>query len=1004
MEVCALIINEIHIYGYGKLENFQVGNLADLTIFFGENEAGKSTIMSFIHSVLFGFPTKQQSELRYEPKNLAKYGGRLMVTFASGKAVIERVKGKATGDVNVRLEDGRIGGEELLKELLSNMDKSLFQSIFSFNLHGLQNVQQMKNEDLGKFLFSTGTLGTDRLLMTETTLQKHLDSVYKPNGKKPYLNEKILELKSLHQELKRAEQHNDQYWQYLNEKDSLEERITNVHNESLQQQSQFSKLQEWKRVLPTIREKQGLKKEFSQVADCEFPIDGLTRFEEVKRQLNLCVNKITILATRINELEQEIKNSATNSKLLENELAIFTAVENLPLYEQLKQESNQINLTLKEINDEIFGLQQKLHLPIDESRVLASNTSVFMKEKAVDAGMKEKRLKEKKRELDEQFQQTKQELEEFEVRINQLRESFLSETRRADLIEQKGLAENRMNHERELKEVREQIRKLTNLQQQEAKQEKVQQKQSLFQLVVLSSIFVLLAVWSFIGQQWGILAVAIAGLLYSIIFRKKKVVAKTNDLQNEITELSTKEKALASKLNHSSFQDALNITQQLEEDQRLREHHGIVKIKWEQKNEQYEKILMTYEKWEQESHFHHKYLIDLGKGLGIPKDIALTFIQEAFLLIEKLKTAYLEKKKITERQRLLQSELVQIESRIQNLASQFLPNEAFHIHNSAYLLKQELKKHQERQIYNQENSKKLLDLQEEHKQYRLEMEQLTQEKTQLFQHALVESEADFRQKAEACDRRGWVVQRLKEIERQLAISALSEADQMELQAIGDPEQRLNRLQIEQGDTQKLLMDLQDQIAKVKYQIELLEDGGTYAELLHLYKLKQSELNEEAKEWSKYAIAKDLLSKAVEQYKEQRLPKMIEHAENFLRYLTDDHYIRIHTQKEGNGFLIESHDHILFEPNELSQATSEQIYVSLRLALATTLYEKYQFPIIIDDSFVNFDQNRTKKVIKLLSELTGHQILFFTCHQHLLEFFQKGKVIDMGSNIPNPVQL
>ena len=35
--------------------------LTDFQVFYGENEAGKSTIMAFIHGILFGFPTKQQS-------------------------------------------------------------------------------------------------------------------------------------------------------------------------------------------------------------------------------------------------------------------------------------------------------------------------------------------------------------------------------------------------------------------------------------------------------------------------------------------------------------------------------------------------------------------------------------------------------------------------------------------------------------------------------------------------------------------------------------------------------------------------------------------------------------------------------------------------------------------------------------------------------------------------------------------------------------------------------
>ena len=82
--------------------------------------------------------------------------------------------------------------------------------------------------------------------------------------------------------------------------------------------------------------------------------------------------------------------------------------------------------------------------------------------------------------------------------------------------------------------------------------------------------------------------------------------------------------------------------------------------------------------------------------------------------------------------------------------------------------------------------------------------------------------------------------------------------------------------------------------------------------------------------------------------------MLNMAQKYLYFLTDGQYIRIIPKQEGSGFLIENRDHLLFEANELSQATTEQIYVSIRLALAVTIYEKFKFPIIIDDSFVNFD--------------------------------------------------
>jgi uncharacterized protein YhaN len=981
-----------------------VKNLEDINIFYGENEAGKSTIMSFIHSVLFGFPTRTQSELRYEPKKLTKYGGQLVVTFPRGKAVIERVKGKATGEVKVMLEDGTQGGEELLQNLLSQMDKSLYQSIFSFNLHGLQNVQQMKSEDLGKFLFSTGALGTDRLLATENTLQKELDSRYKPNGKKPLLNEQIAELKILHQDLKKAEQHNDQYWLYLEERDRLEQTIQSQNIERINKQSRLARLQEWQRYVPLMNEQLVLTEEISQMGPINFPDEGIRTFEELQREFMNFENRISKLISRINEVRKEIDDSVPNDELLENELEIFTAVENLPLYEQLSQESKQLELELNECQQEMEDIGQRLHFKMNEEKILNSNTSFFMKERTATAQRLQLHLTEKKQELDEQFQQTKKDLEEFEKQIDTIKSSFLSELERKEMMTQKSMVVNRARNERELADVRSQIRMIKGLVDSEVNREKARQHQQLIGVAVLGILFVFLAFWSFLNQQWAIFSVAVAGLLYIVIFQRRKPMISKDNFQKELMALSEKEKLLDKELSNSKYNTSYNLEQRLEEDDAKREQSRILQIKWDQKNEQYERILMSYEQWELESREHHQILDKLGKDLGIPKEIALNYIHDAYLLIEKLKNVFLKKNKLKNRKMLVQSELFQIEERIKGLASRFLATEVNQLHNAAYLLKQALKKEQEQQILHQEKCQKLVELENDFKECQQEKEKINGDIKKLYQLANVDSEIDFREMGELSKRRTLLSERLTEIHRQLLISGLTQSDEQELNEINNLEQQISQIQNEQHQNQEEIVTNQERLAKVNFQISLLEEGGTYAELLHQYKLKQSQLNIEAKTWAKYALAKDLLSQAVERYKNERLPKMIERAESFLRELTENHYTKIHIQKEGSSLLIESKDHIFYEPRELSQATSEQIYVALRLALATTLYEKYQFPIIIDDSFVNFDHNRTRKVVKLLSDLEGHQILFFTCHHHLLQYFDKGKVIKMAEQDRSIVQL
>lgn len=74
--------------------------------------------------------------------------------------------------MTVYFEDGKTGGEEILNDILSGMNESLFESIFSFDMHGLQNIHQLGEADIGNYLFSASAVGSDALLQLDKKLEK----------------------------------------------------------------------------------------------------------------------------------------------------------------------------------------------------------------------------------------------------------------------------------------------------------------------------------------------------------------------------------------------------------------------------------------------------------------------------------------------------------------------------------------------------------------------------------------------------------------------------------------------------------------------------------------------------------------------------------------------------------------------------------------------------------------------------------------------------------------
>lgn len=67
--------------------------------------------------------------------------------------------------------------------------------MFSFDLVGLQKVQQMNQTKLNRYFLSVGTLGNERLLRIVDKFQQEANKLYKASGRVPEINQKISQLK-----------------------------------------------------------------------------------------------------------------------------------------------------------------------------------------------------------------------------------------------------------------------------------------------------------------------------------------------------------------------------------------------------------------------------------------------------------------------------------------------------------------------------------------------------------------------------------------------------------------------------------------------------------------------------------------------------------------------------------------------------------------------------------------------------------------------------------------
>src|SRR3712207_1362941 len=112
-------ITELEIEGFGVWSGLRLGDLTpEVNVFYGPNEAGKTTLMQFVRAVLYGFsPARRQRYL--PPVHGGQPGGSLSVQAVGGNYRITRLDNgtDSLGQVTITADDGSVHGGEVLSAL-----------------------------------------------------------------------------------------------------------------------------------------------------------------------------------------------------------------------------------------------------------------------------------------------------------------------------------------------------------------------------------------------------------------------------------------------------------------------------------------------------------------------------------------------------------------------------------------------------------------------------------------------------------------------------------------------------------------------------------------------------------------------------------------------------------------------------------------------------------------------------------------------------------------------
>lgn len=926
-------IKTLDIFGYGHWINQTFDVDETIQLFYGRNETGKSTLQSFIKSILFGFPSKRRrlnQPNRYEPKNSDVYGGRiLLLDTVKGDVWIERTK----SELKLYTETGQELAPSDLDKILGGLDETLFDNFYSFNLANLQELANVGSEQLNNYFLSIGTLGSDKFIKIAKDLEKDASDLFKPRGVKPPLNQQLESLESLVDQSNQSKEKMNRYNQLVQRRDEIDQQV-------LLLDKQLDELE------VEIREKDKLIARYDtylKLRAAEKELQGLvyTPISEDKPMIIQNNNEM------IQSLEEE------NIGLTERILHIQEELGQLTRYNWAKnhEDDRKVWRTQTEMIKEVQTKFEQIVQRIQESKEMMTQLAhkgQFYPEKVANTAEYEEKL-----EAGLVIEASILELNDEMDTVN---------------IQRKMLLEQRKNLQNRSAILRQSVAKIEH--------QRVNQEELLLQNTRLSEYFV------------GVILLIVG--IFIVIFNIINQASLTNIIfwigimmlaagAGSIVHVYLKHRQLMNEFNNHPLLE--QVAQMREEERQINEQSREYGTEINEKEdvihnleEQQEVIIKDQQRWLTEIGFYptadptwilkvnpvKQYFIELDKREAYEKELSLlqNKIDEWIKLIEPL----LERFPTSD-----QSVRVLIR----------------HVEEVEASLVQELQRASSLSERQAETHDRINKNQEKIKEKQNEIQQI-------YKDIQVKDRVEFDQRVltnqkinDLTDKREVYQEQIAGYEENLS---LLESKQKLFEDYHDLERRQAVLK------GKLDPQIRER-ANLVVEIRQIEQDGSYSELLQQIENQKAEILDMVYEWGTKSLASDLINQTLRKGLDNPVNEMNEIANKIFATLSYNRYTQIKMNK--NDLKVKQFSDVLFSPHELSQGTLEQLYVALRLAFVISAQTMIKMPIIIDDAFVNFDEFRKTSMYQVLQEISEDiQILFFTFDQQAQESFHPQYVINL----------
>ncbi len=1023
-------LEELFLDGFGHFHQQSIGPVSgNVTVFYGPNEAGKSTTLAFIRAILFGFPSRFNSH--YPPLAGGRHGGRITVSDSAGAVYgVERYAG-ARGGLSIATPDGPASNAEtLLQRLTGNATPDLFRNVFAFSLDELQAAASL-NDSSGA-IYSAGQ-GAPGLPALRKSLSDHKGQIYLSRGNNQEVPKLLSTLRDVDTQLRAIESNAGRYGTLTARRSEIDLELQEAHAELERVNIQRAEIQDllngWD--------------DWVALADCEtqlrdmpkyvdFPENPIARLDSLEERVREAKESREEAASQLRRSEEAGTADISGENLLEDAVSIEAVRRARSSYDNSVRDLPERQGELRGLEADFARNLADLGHQWGEEELQAFDTSVVVrnqvdvwKERVTEIGERVQQaqfqLAQERRTLQDHRAETQEARDRLPPQPPPFNAAALTERQEALRVAKARLEayeRERQNHEN----LRGQLNVLT-VGRETSPGTTGRPSIALLALMGLAGAALIVAGLLLGGDAFllgivgGLVLLASAVVLW---FMGKPAPSAAPSPVAVALERQTDDAERAMGVMRQSLLDSAAVVG-LEgqpdaaaldsAEMRLNAARNALDV-WNAANarvedasrrerlqeQRVETAAQEHEAAETAAHGAQQEWWQWLRDKGLDETLTADAMDAFLARVDTARSSLSEVRRMRDR-------VAAIEYDIHEFSEQVSPLAARHDLLLAPDDQRQLAKVADDLIQRLDGAQAAFSQREQARTQEEEIRQLLESRMRRLQSA--EEEMAGLLTAGGVDNSEDLRRRAQQHAERLELDRQRDEHRRSLERLSGPGERFNtfREALAAADPNRL-GDESARLSEIHADVDAKrnalreERGGIDTELAQLTGEEESsalrirrstleeQLREHAREWSRLTIAEAILEKTRQKFEQERQPSVIRHAQDFFSGVTGRRYQRLYAPIGEQTITVTDTAGASKQPGELSRGTREQLYLALRFGLIREFGEHAErLPVVVDEALVNFDPERARLAAESFTQLAEtNQVLVFTCHPATADMF------------------